>query len=130
MSNRVQKVFEKPSLTKQSFKAECDINLIMKRFKKTQGVDFMDSVKTAVSGQYGDFSNVPDYRAALDQVNNAKAMFGSLPSKVRARFSNDPAEFLDFMHDSRNVDEAIALGLVTKRAPKKDAPVEAEVPTK
>ena len=36
---RVQKVFNKPSLTKQHFKAECDVNYIVKRFRDVNGVE-------------------------------------------------------------------------------------------
>lgn len=113
---RVVKKFTKPSLTKQSFKDECDINMIMKRFKKVCGQDFLNKYQGYVNGQFGDFSNVCDYRSALDQIAQAKAVFGALPAKVRARFENDAAQFLDFCHDPKNMDEMVSLGLATKRA--------------
>lgn len=120
---RVQKKFEKPSLTKQSFKQECDINLIMKRFKKSVGTDYLSKYQGYVQGQYGDFSGVADYRSALDQINQAQAVFGALPSKVRLRFENDAAKFLDFVQDPKNLDEMVTLGLATKKEVKQAEPV-------
>ena len=36
----------------------------------------------------------------------------ALPSDVRSRFGNNPAELLDFLNDNSNYDEAIRLGLI------------------
>lgn len=113
---RIDKSFSKPSLTKQSFKAECDINKIMQKFKKVQGADFLSQYNGYVEGRFGDFSNVTDYRSAIEQVEHAKSVFCALPAKVRSRFSNDPAAFLDFVQDPKNSDELVSLGLATKRA--------------
>lgn len=123
---RVTKKFALPSRTKQSFKEECDINNIMKRFKKTMGVDYLSKYQGYVSGEFGDFSNVVDYRSAIEQVAQAGEVFMALPAKVRAKFENDPAQFLDFCHDPANADELVALGLATKRAPIQDAPNQTE----
>lgn len=117
---RVTKEFSLPSRTKQSHKDECDINLIMKRFKKVMNEDYLDKFNGFVGGSFGDFSNVVDYRSAIDQVRQAEAVFGALPSIVRKQFDNDPASFLDFCHDPRNLDELVKLGLATKRPPLED----------
>jgi len=117
MSKRVVKEFFKPSLTKQSFKDECDINKIMQRFKKTMNADFLTRFAGYTSGEFGDFSNVADYRSAIDQVNRANEVFMNLPAKVRSRFRNDAALFLDFCHDPRNVNEMVELGLAVKNPP-------------
>jgi len=119
---RVQKHFTQPSRTKQSFKDECDINLIMKRFKRVMNADFLQKFNGFVGGQFGDFSEVTDYRSALDQVRQAQGVFEALPAIVRKRFNNDPALFLDFCHDPKNSDELVTLGLATKSAPVQDAP--------
>jgi len=39
----------------------------------------------------------------------------ALPSDVRKRFSNDPAELIDFLADKKNDEEAIKLGLKIKK---------------
>lgn len=112
---RVTKSFVLPSRTHQSFKQECDINEIMRRFRKSGDPDFLKRLGRITDGVYGDFSNVSDYRTALDQVARAADVFSALPARVRARFENDPAVFLDFCSDPANAQELIDLGLATPR---------------
>jgi len=100
-------VFSKPSLTKQSFRDECDINNILRKFNVTGQLPI-----GSVQPQYGDFSGITDYQSALNAVMAAEDSFLQLPAKVRARFSNDPAVFLDFASDEANKDEMKALGLL------------------
>jgi len=95
-----------PGRTKQSFKKECDINQIMARYKKTGAITHY----AKHSGQYMDCSEI-DYKTALDQVNNAQAMFDDLPSSIRGKFENDPAQFLSFVQDPDNASEMQDLGL-------------------
>lgn len=118
----VKKNFVLPSRTKQAFRDECDINKIMQRFKKVMNSDYLSRFNSYVGGQFGDFSGVSDYRTAIEQVSQARGVFDALPAKVRARFGNDPAQFLDFVQNPKNVDEMVSLGLATKRAPNQDAP--------
>lgn len=125
MNDRVRKQFVKPSRTKQSFRDECDVNKIMKRFKKAQGVDYLSRYSGYMSGEFGDFSNVVDYRTALDQISRAQDVFMQLPAVVRSKFSNDAAAFLDFVQDEKNADQLVEWGLATKREPEKKAPAEA-----
>jgi len=63
---------------------------------------------------YGDFTNVPDLRTALDMVNDAKNRFMALPAKLRTRFDNDPANLWSFVNDPENADLAVTLGLLQK----------------
>lgn len=104
---RVQFKSDKPSMTKQSFKNECDINSIMRKWKVTGVLPHARDV----AGQYGDFSDIMDYQTALNAVISANDNFMSLPAKLRARFYNDPAQFLKFCDDPANAGELIALGL-------------------
>lgn len=99
----------KEGRTKQSFKAECDINNILKRYEKSGLLP--DLIKT--NPQYGDFSNVPDYQESLNIVHKAHEQFALLDSRVRKRFDNDPAKFLAFASDPHSGDEMVALGLAT-----------------
>lgn len=110
---RVQKVFKKPSLTRQEFKNDCDLSLLLKRFARTpEGRAALQNVQGyAQNAQFYDVSNVPDYRSALDQVSAANAKFMALPAILRKRFDNDPANFLDFVLNPANLDECRALGL-------------------
>ncbi|QXP08116.1 MAG: internal scaffolding protein [Arizlama microvirus] len=107
-SKRVVYVNDEPSLTKQSFSQECDINVIMARFEKT-GILSSENAQTP---RYGDFSDVIDYDESLRVVMEADEAFMSLPAKVRARFENDPSQLIEFVRDPANVDEAVSLGLM------------------
>lgn len=102
--------FPNPSKTHQSFKDECDINRIVARYQKTGLLPQVNS-----QPQYGDFCTSDDYQTSMNKVLHAQNSFMSLPAKVRARFENDPAKFLDFVYDPENAQELVSLGLATKR---------------
>jgi len=100
-------VFTRPSRTKQSFRDECDINNILRQFNVTGQLPI-----GSVQPQYGDFSGITDYQSALNAVMAAQDSFLALPAKVRARFDNDPALFVEFASDEANKDEMRSLGLI------------------
>lgn len=106
---RVQLACLEPTRTKQSFKDECDVRTIIKRVSEGSMLPLQ---RARGVGRYGDFSEVLDFKTALDQVNGAMDAFLELPARLRARFRNDPAELLAFMADPDNLDEAVKLGLV------------------
>lgn len=97
---------DEPSLTQQSDANDCDINVIMARYQQTGQVPQI--VQQAI---YGDFTTVTDFRSALDMVRNAQEKFAELPAKIRAKFNNNPAEFMDFVHDPNNADAMVEMGL-------------------
>lgn len=98
------------SLTKQAFKDECDINNIMRKYERT-GV--LDHVGMSVP-QYGEYMGSLSYQESLNAILYAQDQFSALPAELRERFGNDPAQLLAFMEDSKNLDEAVKLGLVQK----------------
>lgn len=106
-----------PSMTKQEFKDECDINQIMKRYEVTGEIRHVNSRE----GTYGDFTDVKSYHDAQNIVLEANAFFADLPATVRDRFGNDPAKMLAFLEDGKNRDEAIELGLVKRPEPEAPA---------
>lgn len=100
-----------PSRTKQEFTAECDINVIMKRFIAS-GFDPSTLPLTSRKAMYGDFTSLPEsYHAALNYVKSTESMFLELPADLRSRFDNDPQKFIDFVEDPANEAELVALGL-------------------
>lgn len=107
---RVQVQFNKPTLTKQAFGPECNINNIMARYQKSGVVEHINN-RTPV---YGDFAEIPDYQTALDIVYTAEDAFLQLPSQVRKFFNNDPSFMLAFMQDPKNLDTCQKLGLIPK----------------
>jgi len=109
-SDRAKLLFSKPSRTQQQFRAECDINNILERFNITGQLP-----AGSVQPQYGDFSGVTDYQSALNAVMAAQDSFLALPAKIRSRFQNDPALFVEFASDEANKDEMKALGLLREQ---------------
>ena len=105
--------FNEPSLTQQHFKDDCDVNKIIDRYTRT-GVVPAELINRS-SGVYGDFSDVGDFFDAQQRVANAVQNFESLPSNIRRRFNDDPAQLIAFCNDSKNYEEALKLGLVRKR---------------
>lgn len=105
---RLKTVPKGESKVQQNLKDRTDINLIMKKYEKTGLLDF---VKDPSKADYGDFSQVSDYQTALNQIMEAQEAFMTLPASTRKRFGNDPAQFVDFMQDPKNTEEAVKLGL-------------------
>lgn len=119
---RTSVIFSQPTMAKQSFKDESDINTIMRKYQSTGIIEHVQRVQ----GSYGDFSNVQGYQLSLNQVIAAQEAFDELPAMLRKRFGNDPAQLMTFLDDQDNLEEAIRLGLVEKPA----TPPEAEKPKK
>ncbi len=115
--------------TRQSMRDECDINLIMAKFRKTGAVTHF----ARHAGRY-DFADGVTFHEAMNVVTEGDRMFADLPAELRERFV-DPGAFLDFVQDEDNAEEMIEMGLrdpVTAREtqavaerPARDAEVEA-----
>jgi len=114
------------SLTRQSEKAESDINNILKRYEKTGLLPEMIKDNPV----YGDFCDVPSYMDAVEIVSKAQEQFDNLDAQVRARFWNDPAKFLEFCTNDANREEMGRLGLLKPVEKKVEAapPVEGVKP--
>lgn len=100
------------SKTKQSFKEECDINIIVERF----GITYQMPAGV-VAPTHQDFSEVEDFQSAMNAIAKSREAFEQLPAEVRYRFHNNPAEFVDFCSDQNNRPEAEKLGLVLPKTP-------------
>lgn len=108
-------VYKPPSMTKQEFVAECDINNVLKQYKATGIMSHISS--KAAQGAYTDLPDPLDYQESLHIVAQAQESFATLPSAVRNRFQNDPEQFLAFLADPKNYDEAKKLGLLKAETP-------------
>ncbi len=104
------------SLTQQQFQAECDVNTIMAKYRKTNMITHLNNRQ----GNYGDFTNAQEYQDSLNRIQEAQEAFESIPAEVRFRFNNDPARLIDFLSKPENNEEAIKLGLRMKHAPKQE----------
>lgn len=93
----------------QSFKVECDIRELVRRFGLTGQMP-----PNFKMPQYGDFTGVSDFHTAMHVVVEAEQAFMELPAEMRRRFANDPQLLMEFLADEGNRDEAVKLGLVNK----------------
>lgn len=108
---RIRKYFNKNSLTKQSFKDECDVNMIMKKFKKICGADYLSVFQSLQGGSFADFSNVKTLQEAMALMDDVCKVFEALPAKVRAFFENSPEAFASFVNDPSNDAKGVEIGL-------------------
>lgn len=102
-----------PSMTKQSFKDDSDINNIMNKYQRTGALDYVNKS----SPNFG-FATSLDLRESLEIINTANEMFNSLPSSIRKKFENDPEKFLDFAQNPDNASEMAEMGLTEQEATK------------
>lgn len=94
---------------KQSFKEECDINTIVRRFEQTGEFPYVNPREAS----FGDVTGL-EFRSMLDTVLEAQAAFDALPADVRDRFNHDPVKFVDFCSKKENAAELEKLGLAAK----------------
>lgn len=123
-SNKFLDNFE-PTLTKQSFKADCDINNIVAKYRCTGLCNHINSDKP----RWIDCVGVADYQVACELIDSACAQFAALPAKIRARFDNNPEKMLAFCEDSKNFEEAVKLGIVAPPEGAQKLPEKAPEPT-
>jgi len=104
---RVSIAFTGEGRTKQSFKDECDINVLMAKYLRT-------GLMTHVNKMLPQFKDVEgiDFQAAQNLIADAYSMFEGIPSTVRARFDHDPGKLLDWVHNPANAEEAASLGFL------------------
>ncbi|AXH76089.1 MAG: internal scaffolding protein [Microviridae sp.] len=120
VDHRTGEVYTPPRRVKQSFVAECDINTILKQFSSTGQLTHVRA--NSAAGHYANLPDNIDFQESMNIIKQSETAFASLPARVRDRFGNDPAAFLEFMADPNNQDEAIRLGLMTKRPEPEAAP--------
>lgn len=89
--------FSKDGKTKQAFKDETDIDLILARFQVSGAVSHMAKFEP----QYGDFADF-DFLDAQLNLNKGLDIFDSLPSEIRREFNQSPQRFFDFVNDPVN----------------------------
>lgn len=107
-------VFLEHGLTHQSFKDECDINLIVKRARVSGHlIDPFLSDSDKRKFHYGDFSSV-DFFEANNIVNDAYDKFEMLDAEVRDFYHNDPLTLLKAFEDPNSFDDLERFKLLTK----------------
>ncbi|AXH77912.1 MAG: internal scaffolding protein [Microviridae sp.] len=111
-----------PSLARQDQKDEADINVIVRDFGLTGKLPLV-----AVPPTYEDFAHeVDDFQTAANLMLEANRSFMAMDAKVRAKFENDPAQFVEFCSNKDNLDEMRKMGLALPREPVDGGPVQVE----
>lgn len=113
--NRVQTSFEgEEILTEQSHKDAVDVNNIVKK----HGLDMLQKTAQLQSLEF-QMDELPtnDFTEALAIVTKASQTFESMPSFIRKKFDNSPAQFLDFVQNPANGQAMVDMGLAERVAP-------------
>lgn len=110
-----------PTLAKQEFKDECDINNVMLQYARTGELPY-----TTAKPSFGDFRSARTYQESMNLIIEAQKTFSNLPAMVRAQFKNDPSQLIDFLNNPQNRDKAIELGLIDGQI--KGKPVDIDTP--
>jgi len=96
---------------------DTDINELMRKFGVTDGSTLPTNLGIPIDASYyGDFSEIPDLRQAIENTQIAKDRFMALPASLRAEFDNDPYSLYLWVTDPRNGEEAVKKGLLSKLA--------------
>lgn len=89
-SDRTALFTPEESLTKQEFKDECDINIILERFMRTGEPPAMPMPE-----HFMDATQQPTYHEMQTRIAEANDNFYLLPPALRADFQNDPTRWAD-----------------------------------
>lgn len=100
-----------PSMTVQAHGEDADLNVLMKRM----GLLGQFPVNPKIP-MYGDFSEVTDYRTALEAVDKARDAFMEYPADFRAQFDNDPQRFVEYCNNPANVADLAKRGMLAADA--------------
>lgn len=96
--------------TQDWYREESDINRILETFKRSNDPSVL--MRPGANPQYVDLPEGLDYQAAMIQVSKAESAFMDLPSKLRAKFENDPRVFLDALNDPAQRDFFVKEGVL------------------
>jgi len=110
-STRVQVDPGGETRTHQSDADACDINKVMKRWRK-QGFHTQPPHLNPRTPVYGDFSSGMDFLAASEAVLRAKEKFDALPARLRRACNNDPAQLQEFIDDEENAELLRDMGIL------------------
>ena len=105
-------IFKEPTMTIQSEKDNCDINVIMNRYA-TCGTP-LPYRTDGVQPVYADVSELGDYMENFQRCKHAEEMFNALPSALRKELDNNPANLLPFIQDEKNKERCYEYGLLNK----------------
>lgn len=100
-----------PKLTDQSFKNQCDINVIMANYAKTGVFGHVNRSEP----KYIDNSNIPSLEQAFEVVYAAEEAFYELPADIRKLMDNNPSQLENFISNKENADLLLKHGVLMER---------------
>lgn len=89
----------------QNHKDEVNINNIVKR----HGADIIAQTNAVMALQYDDLPS-NDFQETMNMILKGQQAFDTLDSKTRAEFENNPAKYMDYVHNPENRDAMIERG--------------------
>jgi len=96
------------TMTRESFRDECNINSIMA--KAQRGINVPINSKSPL---FQDVSDIGTFQSMHLRMQEIKDEFlHNVPAEIRLRHGNDPGRFADWLQKPENKDEAIRLGLI------------------
>nr|WAE43532.1 MAG: internal scaffolding protein [Microviridae sp.] len=107
--------------TQQHFGPECDINVMVARYKKTGK---MGGENPETPPQYVDTTAFTEksFEESFEEVQKMQQTFNQLPAAIRAQFNHNPARLLAFLENPANRQAGIQLGLLEPpKRPKTEA---------
>lgn len=115
-------------VTKQEFKDDANINVIMARYIKTGQVPVHNR-----EAFYGDFEDVDSYLETRSRLAHFETLFNTLPSEIRDQFGSRPEQLMEAFADG-NPELLEKLGLIEPEqaettpaeSPAESAPAEQE----
>lgn len=97
---------ELPSFTDETFKDECDISLMIEKYRVNR------IPPRTVNVSYGNSPTAEDYENAKFVLAECKSNFECLPSDIRDEFDNDISKYLNYISDETNIKDCYERGLV------------------
>lgn len=105
-------------MTRQEFKDECDINVLMATYETSGAIPRFNLGTPA----YLDVSDVPDLARSIAIMEAAQTAFMTLPASVRREFDNDAVAFVEYASDASNLEQMRKWGLAPPAEPAPSAP--------
>jgi len=98
---------EEENRTEQHHKDEVNINNIVKR----HGHELIAKTAALQQFKYDDVVG-NDFQETMNIIIKAQDSFQSVPSDIRKQFNNNPAEFMDYIHNPENKEQLVAWGMM------------------
>lgn len=112
-----------PSLCRQEFADECDVNNIVRKHPNVGLLPPLPGVEPI----YYDFTSMPDnLMSSMNMMMEAEEAFMRLPAVTRKEFDNDPLRFIEFASSKDNLKRMREWGLAPPEK-EPDPPMRVEV---